>query len=64
MALFTRLAGGAVPGSGGDKGERFRPEGYLFEEVGPQRKVGKGVEEMKGLKERVVGARGSGCPFA
>ncbi|KAF2220559.1 hypothetical protein BDZ85DRAFT_275619 [Elsinoe ampelina] len=41
--LLLRLAGGVVPG---DEGGRYLPQGYRIEDVGPERQVGRGKEEM------------------
>jgi hypothetical protein len=49
---------------GGKDGKRFYPEGYDFEDVGPDRKRGAGKKEMQGFEERIRAARSAGCPFA
>lgn len=70
LALFTRLSGAPVPGDGGD---RFQPEGYSIDEVGPERLRGQGkkeIEEMvKDLERRRLeamakGGSGSSCPVS
>jgi len=60
-AWFVWLAGGEVPGS---KGERYIPQGYKFEEVGPRALKNKGINEMGALEERLKIERPAGCPFA
>ncbi|KAJ6446654.1 C6 finger domain-containing protein [Purpureocillium lavendulum] len=48
VALATRAYGGIVPG---DKPE-LKPEGFLWEDVGPRGKMGKGAEESANLGQR------------
>lgn len=69
MALLTRLLGGYVPVRPGDSGQAAKsadwlPEGYLFEDIGPRSRMGKGVAEMAADVERLRRQRPSGCPFA
>ncbi|KAH8881709.1 hypothetical protein GQ53DRAFT_754156 [Thozetella sp. PMI_491] len=59
MALFTRLMGGYVPGD-----TKFLPQGYLFEEVGPEAQFGKGKDAMQNWHDKMKAERPSGCPFA
>ncbi|KAG4025620.1 hypothetical protein MFRU_054g00490 [Monilinia fructicola] len=59
MAMVTRVLGGFVPEEG-----KWKAEGYRFEEVGPERRQGKGVEEMKRCEEVLGRERTAGCPFA
>ena len=52
----------------GDEGEKYFPQGYLVEEIGPDAKMGKGAEEMEKEKKRLEGLReavveNGGCPF-
>lgn len=47
-ALFTRLAGGKLPG---DDGAKWMPNGFIFEEIGPQKTMGKGVDETNALAD-------------
>ncbi|KAF7911975.1 uncharacterized protein EAE98_011732 [Botrytis deweyae] len=61
MALITRAMGGFVPDE--KRGDWFT-EGYRFEEVGPDRKRGEGVDEMRGTEEKLEKERTPGCPFA
>lgn len=65
-ALLTRLLGGLVPASshGRDKGASWMPEGYLFEDIGPQSRMGEGVAEAAAEVDRLRLQRPSGCPFA
>ncbi|KHO11526.1 C6 finger domain-containing protein [Metarhizium robertsii ARSEF 23] len=59
-AWATWAAGGMVPGDN----EEMKPEGFLWEDIGPRSKMGKGSEEMAKLEE-VVQQRATGkCPFA
>lgn len=60
-AVIGWLFGGMVPGDGGAK---MKPEGFLFEDLGPASKVGKGVEEALGFEERISRTASGGCPFA
>lgn len=60
-SLLTRLFGGHIPGDGGP---RLKPEGFLFEDLGPIRVMGKGAEEGKVLEEEVKKKSVTGCPFA
>ncbi|KAK9371924.1 uncharacterized protein V1513DRAFT_453982 [Lipomyces chichibuensis] len=53
--------GGDVPGS---KGDRYIPQGYLFEEVGPNIMKNKGQEETIAWEEKLRVKRPVGCPFA
>jgi hypothetical protein len=58
---FVYLSGGDVPGA---KGDRYAPQGYKFEEVGPKYLKGKGLEDMKAFEEKIIAERPLGCPFA
>jgi hypothetical protein len=60
-ALVTRLFGRRLPG---DDGNKYAPEGYAFDDVGPDALRGKGVEEMRVTEARLSAARRGGCPFA
>jgi hypothetical protein len=59
-ALVTRLLGHRLPG---DDGNKYVPEGYLFEEIGPTALRGKGLKEMELTDAKLKDARRSGCPF-
>jgi hypothetical protein len=59
-ACITRLSGGLLPGDGGAK---MKPEGFLFEDLGPNRVVGKGVEETKKFEEIVKSKAFVGCVY-
>ncbi|KAI9644459.1 hypothetical protein NHQ30_006480 [Ciborinia camelliae] len=61
MALATRLLGGFVP-----RWERTEwwPQGYRVEEVGPERSVARGLQEMRACEEELRRERTRGCPFA
>ena len=58
---FVWIFGGDVPGS---KGDRYIPEGYAFEEVGPRAMKKKGLEETKAWEGKLRDERPAGCPFA
>ncbi|KAK8932532.1 Mycophenolic acid synthesis protein B [Metarhizium anisopliae] len=59
-AWATWATGGMVPGDN----EEMKPEGFLWEDIGPRSKMGKGSEETAKLEE-VVQQRATGkCPFA
>lgn len=49
----------------GDEGEKYRPEGYLLEEIGPEKMEGMGKEWMMQERAAVEGKIREGvCPFA
>ena len=58
-AWLLRVIGRKVPG---DDGNKYSPEGYLIEEVGPDSQKGKGNTEMNQTRLRL--AHRGGCPFA
>lgn len=39
------------------------PEGYLFEEIGPDRKKGVGKKELEMWEGKIQESRPVGCPF-
>ncbi|PHH62575.1 hypothetical protein CDD81_6890 [Ophiocordyceps australis] len=49
-ALSSRILGVMVPGQGGAE---MKPDGFYVEDVGPQRTVGKGAEQMAVMRERI-----------
>lgn len=55
------LSGGDVPGS---KGSLYIPQGYHFDEVGPNAVHSKGCAETKAWEEKLSVERPAGCPFA
>lgn len=59
-ALLCRTLGLDIPGM---KPEIYKPDGYLFEEVGPTTMRGKGVEAMRKTEEMLSVERTGGCPF-
>lgn len=60
-ALLTRAMGAQVPGDGG---REMLPEGFLFTDLGPRAKVGRGVEETQRWEEVVrTAVTPSACPF-
>lgn len=60
-AWLVWMLGGDVPGS---KGDRYMPQGYKFEEVGPTHMKDRGLKEMRAFEERIASERPAGCPFA
>ena len=48
----------------GDDGNRYAPEGYTFDEVGPVALKGKGQAEMEATRLRLTHERRGGCPFS
>lgn len=60
--LFRRACGLKVAGDGG---AAMLPDGFLFEDVGPRDKMGKGVEETARLARAAqTKVSASACPFA
>lgn len=47
----------------GDDGNKYMPEGYTFDEVGPITLRGKGISDMDNTRARLLEQRRSGCPF-
>jgi hypothetical protein len=62
IALFTWAMGGVVPG--GKDGVKYSPDGYKFEEVGPDAEKAKGIPQLKAWEEKITKERPAGCPFA
>ncbi|KAF5022796.1 hypothetical protein F66182_5138 [Fusarium sp. NRRL 66182] len=60
IACITRLSGGLLPGDGG---ARMKSEGFLFEDLGPEKFVGKGIEETRAFEEVVKTRAFGGCPY-
>ncbi|KAM3065133.1 hypothetical protein ACMFMG_006106 [Clarireedia jacksonii] len=60
VAWMTWMAGGFVPDV---KVKQWMPEGYLLEEVGPERRKGKGLEEMREWEGKLEREGRMGCPF-
>ncbi|RFU30027.1 hypothetical protein B7463_g6329, partial [Scytalidium lignicola] len=60
-AWLVWILGGDLPGS---KGDRYIPQGYKFEEVGPSSMKNKGMRETKAFEEKIASERPVGCPFA
>ncbi|KAK1987505.1 hypothetical protein LZ30DRAFT_163945 [Colletotrichum cereale] len=58
VGLVTRLLGGTVPGP-----EKMMPQGFLFEDIGPQEKMGKGSAEVAHSVEVLKGRGRGACPF-
>jgi hypothetical protein len=61
VALATWATGGLIPGDGG---EEMMPQGFLFSDIGPRNKMGKGLDVAKELESRVRDRASAGCPFA
>ena len=59
-ACISKFFGYKIPGDDGDK---YHPKGYTFGEVGPHALRGKGKEEMKTTRTRLVRADMGRCPF-
>ena len=59
-AWLTRLLGRKLPG---DDGNRYAPEGYKLEEVGPTATRGKGGKEMSQDQEQLFASNRGRCPF-
>ncbi|KAK1970818.1 hypothetical protein LY78DRAFT_652560 [Colletotrichum sublineola] len=58
IGLVTRLLGGTVPGP-----DKMMPQGFLFEDIGPREKMGKGSAEMAQSVEVLKGRDRGDCPF-
>lgn len=59
-ALITRLSGGMLPGDGGSE---MKPEGFLFEDFGPKRTMGRPFDDEE--MERLVSmSHAQSAPFA
>ncbi|TWU75808.1 hypothetical protein ED733_004262 [Metarhizium rileyi] len=59
-AWATWATGGLVPGDNAE----MQPEGFLWEDIGPRNKMGRGVEEMAKMEEHVRQRATGKCPFA
>ncbi|KAJ0167098.1 hypothetical protein CTA2_4449 [Colletotrichum tanaceti] len=59
IGLATRLLGGTVPGP-----KKMMPQGFLFEDIGPKDKMGKGSAELADGVELLKGLRRGACPFS
>ncbi|KAI5465485.1 hypothetical protein BGZ63DRAFT_479229 [Mariannaea sp. PMI_226] len=60
-SILVWLSGGMIPGDGGAK---MKPEGLLFEDLGPANKVGVGREETRKFEEVIREKATPGCPFS
>jgi hypothetical protein len=58
---FTWFFNGDVPGS---KGNKYIPEGYTFQEIGPRLMKNKGEAETRAWEEKLMDERPAGCPFS
>lgn len=62
VALVRRAFGLHNPGDGGSE---LMPEGFRFVDIGPKRKLGKGIEESNRLSGvAYTKASANACPFA
>ena len=59
-AWLTWAMGLPLPG---DQGDRFIPQGYKFEEVGPRAMKSKGAEYAKAQVKEMQQSRTGACPF-
>jgi hypothetical protein len=59
-ALFFRLLGLPVPG---DEGDKYCPNGYHLDNVGPRRFENKGQDFIEKQMKDLKGMRKGGCPF-
>lgn len=59
-AWVARLLGRKVPG---DDGNKYAPDGYIFNEIGPQDLKGKGIKEMEETRLKLTQQGRGGCPF-
>jgi hypothetical protein len=55
------MLGGRAPGMGGDK---YYPQGYDLETIGPKPQEGKGLNEMRTTVEFLKVRGSAGCPFS
>ncbi|KAK2608705.1 hypothetical protein QQS21_002694 [Conoideocrella luteorostrata] len=62
QAWLIWALGGTLPG--GSDGKKYSPEGYLFADVGPEKKKPFGMEELKEWEYKVEKTMPLGCPFA
>ena len=59
-AWVTRFLGRKLPG---DDGNRYLPEGYKIQEVGPRNQIGHGCKAMLENEESLANLGYGGCPF-
>ena len=59
-AWLTRALGRKLPG---DDGNRYCPEGYRFDEIGPAGLEGKGITEMEATRAQLALQDRGCCPF-
>lgn len=60
-ALLVWATGGQIPGDGGAE---MLPEGFLYTDLGPRAKMGKGIEDTERWEQVVkTSVSGSACPF-
>jgi hypothetical protein len=61
IAWITWVLGGTLPG---DKGPDYKPEGFLFSEIGPDHQYNKGKEFTDAMEAKQKILRPSGCPYS
>ena len=62
MAMLSWTLGSQLPG---DNGSHFKPQGFVFEDIGPKGAVGKGADEMERIQETLhLKSAGNSCPFS
>ncbi|KAI1206987.1 uncharacterized protein F4807DRAFT_210274 [Annulohypoxylon truncatum] len=60
LAWVIWMYGGKVPG---DNPEEYMPQGYLFSDIGPKKRMGQGIKEAEADADRIRASGWSGCPF-
>lgn len=60
LAWLTRILGRPVPG---DEGDKYYPNGYVIEDVGPKYFEGKGRKAIDEAMEELKQYRTGKCPF-
>jgi hypothetical protein len=60
MAVAKWAMGIKLPGTSAS----LLPQGFLWEDIGPTARMGKGKEQMAEWEKHLKSARNSGCPFA
>ena len=60
-SLITWITGGMIPGDGGSD---LKPEGFLFQDLGPKAKMGHGLEDNARVESAIRAKVVVGCPFS
>lgn len=63
-AWLTWSYGGIVPGSKGKDGADFKPDGFLFEDIGPKRTMGKGIDDIAAASRLGTLRQSGDSPFS